>query len=142
MQTVLLSEHTVEKSMFQCSIIVKQIDKKIRGIDSVYPLRNICCLISRCFTGNSITDHDFTDRLTAKQTDVIFFHRCDPVWHTIIINLKAQIPVNVCRMCKSQMPVNVPVKVLTVHIFHAFIQLYKLCILICHINTNICRYSF
>lgn len=107
-----------------------------------YPFRNIRCLISRCFTSNSITDHNLTDRLTAKQTNVIFFHRCDPVWHTIIIDFKAQIPVNVCRMCKSQMPINVPVKVLTVHIFHAFIQLYKLCILICHINTNICRYSF
>ena len=65
-----------------------------------------------------------------------FLYRSDPVRITIFINFKTQFTVNVCRMCKTQMAVNITVKMITCCIFHTLFQFYKLRRLICHIDPG------
>ena len=45
-------------------------------------------------------------------------------------------------MCKTQMAVNITVKMITCCIFHTLFQFYKLRRLICHIDPDIRRNSF
>src|SRR5699024_7926973 len=117
-KTVLLSEHAVEKTMTQRSMIIIKFYKKICRVCTVNPLRSILNCIIFCLACNRVAEYDSADGHTAKQTDIVFFHRADPVGSSVLIHLKTEIIKNISGILKSQMPVNIPVKMIAGCIFH------------------------
>ena len=123
-------------------MIIVQFHQKIRRIYPVYPGGTVFHLVIYTFTGYCVAQHNPANGLSAEQTNVVFFHRTDPVGNSVIINLKAELIKNICGIAESQMPVNIPVQILRLRILHSLLQLHQLCILGCHINGNIRRDPF
>src|SRR5699024_7290054 len=118
-----------------------ELHKKIRGISSVDPLGRILYSIVLCFACDRITQHHSSDSDSAKEPDIVLSYRTDPVGHSFLIHLKAQVVKNIGRISKSKMPVDVPVKMIAGGIFHPVIQLHQLSILRRHIDHNVGGYS-
>ena len=110
--------------MLQGSIIIKQLYQQVCRIRPVHPLGNVFDIISLRLSGNGIAKHYFANRLSSEKADIVFFHRSDPVWNALFINLKTQFSINIRRMRKTEMTVDVPVQMLTGGIFYTFIQFY------------------
>ena len=93
-------------------MVVIKLDQKIRRIGTVYPCRTVFDLIIFTFSCYCITKNHSSNGLSAKKSDIEFFHRAYPVGSSLFVNLKAELVKNVSRILKSQMSVNIPVKIL------------------------------
>ena len=142
LQAVFLAQNTVKESMFERSVIVVELDQKIRIISVVNPLRHFIDGIVCRLSGNRVAKHNPSYRLASKQPDIEFLHRSNPVRHTFIINLKTQFSENIGRVPETEMSVDIPIKIFAGGIFHSFIEHNEFCRLCCHIDPDIGRNSF
>ena len=100
-------------------------------------LRGILNSIILCLAGNCITQYNTPDRLSAEQSDIKFLYGAYPIRYPFLIYFKTEIIKNIRRIFESEMTVNIPVKMITCRILHAFIQFDKLRVLRRHIDLNI-----
>ena len=144
LQTALLAQNAVEKSVHIQSIVIIELNQKISRIDRVHPLRTVLYLITDGFSGNRITEYYLPDGLSAEQPDIKFFHRTDPVRSPFFVHLEAKLIKNIGRIAEPQMTVNIPVEVFRLGIFDiaAFRKPHTLCILRSHVNGDVCRNAF
>ena len=122
-------------------MVIIQRNEHICRIHTVYPLRNIFHGIIRHFPGDCITKHHPANRHTAKQSDIIFFHRTNPIRCTALINFKADVIKHIGRIRKPQMSVNVSAKMVAHRITDFLLQTHALRFLCRHVNTDIRRNS-
>ena len=137
MQTVFLSEHAVEKSVLQSAVIIIQLYQQICRIRAVDPLRGILNSIILCLAGNCIAQYNTPDRLSAEKSDIKFLYGAYPIRYPFLIYFKTEIIKNIRWIFESEMTINIPVKMITCRILHAFIQFDKLRVLRRHIDLNI-----
>ena len=125
--------------MLQCPVIVIEFHQKIRGKRPVDPLGRILDGIIFRLPGDRVAEHDSADGHAAEQSDVVFLHRTDPVRRPFLIHLKAQVVKDIGRVPETQMPVDIPVKMIAGRVFHPLFQLYKFRVLGRHIDLDIGR---
>ena len=85
LKTALLSQNTVEESVFQHSVIIVELDQKICRIGTVYPLGTVLYLVFFCFACDSVAENHLSDGLAAKKTDVKLLNRTDPIRNSLVL---------------------------------------------------------
>ena len=92
-------------------MIIIELDEQVRRIHPVYPARALIHRHRLAFSGHRITQDHLADGLSAEETDRKILHRTDPIRRPLIIDLKAQLIEDIRGITKTQMPVDIPVKI-------------------------------
>ena len=97
--------------------IIKKFHQKICRVYPVDPLGGVLHIVGGRLSRHGIAENHFSHSLSAEQANIKFFHRGDPVGNPILVNLKTQFPIDISRVGKSEVPMDIPVKVSLVEYF-------------------------